>query len=58
MRVEIEAAQLRSGTLYLDDGASIEFGANEADWVMRLMSFHFHQQMKVVSEMKKLAGEK
>lgn len=56
VKIEIEAAGLSGGVLYLDDGSKVELGANEADWIMRLMSYHSHQQMQVVSAQKKLAG--
>jgi hypothetical protein len=42
----------------MDDGTRAELGSNEVDWIMRLMSFHFHEQMKIVSEMKRLSGER
>jgi hypothetical protein len=58
MRIEIDAVQRKSGTLFLSDGSALELGANEADWIMRLMAAHSHQQMLVVSELKRLNGER
>jgi hypothetical protein len=58
VKIEIEAVDLNSGVLYMDDGTRAELGSNEVDWIMRLMSFHFHEQMKIVSEMKRLSGER
>lgn len=56
VKIEIEAASLSGGTMYLDDGSKVELGANEADWIMQLMSYHSHQQMQVINAQKKLAG--
>ena len=58
MRIEIDAARRKSGSLFLEDGYTLELGANEADWIMRLMAAHSHQQMLVVSELKRLNGER
>lgn len=58
MQIEIDSAQRKSGMLLLDDGSTLELGANEADWIMRLMAAHSHQQMLVVSELKRLNGER
>jgi hypothetical protein len=58
VKIEIEAVDLNSGVLYMDDGTRAELGSNEVDWIMRLMSFHFHEQMKIVSEMKRCSGER
>jgi len=57
-RIEIDSATLKKGTLHLVDGTTVMFGANEADWIMRLMSVHFHEQMQIVNQQKRLAGER
>lgn len=56
VKIEIEAATLSSGVLYLDDGTKVELNANAAGTIMRLMAFHSHEQMQVLSEFKKLGG--
>lgn len=56
VKIDIEAATLSSGTLYLNDGTQVELNANDADWIMRLMAYHAHEQMNVVNELKKLGG--
>ena len=56
VKIDIEAATLSNGTLYLSDGTQVELNANDADWIMRLMAYHGHEQMKVVSELKRLNG--
>ena len=56
MKIEIEAATRQHGSITLSDGSSIELGANEADWIMRLMAAHDHQQMIILSELKNMSG--
>ena len=56
VKMELDAVELKRGTLHLDNGTQVEVGANDTDWIMRLMSAHFHEQMMIVGEMKKLSG--
>lgn len=56
VKIEIDAAGLSGGVLHLSDGSKTHFGANEADWIMRLMSYHSHEQGLVISAQKKMAG--
>ncbi len=47
VQIEIDAATMSSGSLQLQDGSRIEFGADEADWIMKLMGV-VDEQLKVV----------
>lgn len=57
IRIDIEAATLKSGVMYLIDGTQLQLGANDADWIMRLMAAGAHEQMIIVSELKKMTGQ-
>jgi hypothetical protein len=56
VKIEIEAVNLASGILHLDDGTQVELDANAAGTIMRLMAYHSHEQMQILSEFKRLGG--
>lgn len=57
VRIDIEAASLKSGVMHLIDGTQIQLGANEADWIMRMMAVGAHEQMVIINELKRMSGQ-
>lgn len=57
VKIELDAVSMKSGKLHLDDGSTVEIGANETDWILHLMAAHSHEQNRILGEMKKLTGD-
>ncbi len=53
VQIEIDSATKNGGTLHLQDGSKIEFGANEADWIMRLMARAKHEEGQAIGALYK-----
>jgi hypothetical protein len=49
VKIEIESAKLSGGSLYLQDGSTVEIGPNEAEWIMKLMGVAFDEQLKAIN---------